>query len=182
MADEEHSEEDESDRDEAEEAGGDSEANGAGEADNDGGSEPGDWERKPSEPEDRRHDDGSAELAKPSDDDDDDAAEQKAGDATAGDDDEGFDRPEPPDETGVGEAGQTLQDEAEPLLGGRDVKTPAGPLPTLSLVGMAAFVIVFCIAFFGLWALLGGIGILVGIVLGTALGLGAMKLLADRAR
>ncbi|MEJ7875448.1 MAG: hypothetical protein WKF62_02220 [Solirubrobacterales bacterium] len=178
MPDEERTQADGSEHDEPKEAG---EASDGSDAGNDGGSEPGDWERKPSEPEDRRHDDGSAPLAKPSDDDDEDVAEQQAGDVTSGDD-EGFDRPEPPDETGVGEAGQGLQDEAEPLLGGRGVSTPAGPLPTLSLVGMAVFVAVFCIAFFALWALLGGIGILVGIVVGTALGLGAMKLLADRAR
>jgi len=181
MVDQERTEEDESDHDEAAESGEVSDETNAEEGGSDGGTQPGDWERKPSEPDDRRHDDGSVELAEPSDDDDDDSAEQQAGDVTAGDD-EGFDRPDAPDETGVGETGQRLQDEAEPLLGGRAVKTPAGPLPTLSLVGIAAFIIVFCVAFFGLWALLGGIGILVGIIVGTALGLGAMKLIADRAR
>ena len=180
MADEERTEEDKSAPHEPEEVGEDPSADGD-KADSDGGSEPGDWERKPSEPDSRRHDDGSEPLAEPSDDDDDDAAEQQAGDVTSGDD-EGFSRPDAPDETGIGESGQRLQDEAEPLLGGREVKTPTGPVPTLSLVGMAAFVVVFCIAFFGLWALLGGIGILVGMVVGTALGLGAMKLLADRAQ
>ena len=49
-------------------------------------------------------------------------------------------------------------------------------------MGIAAFIVVFCIAFFALWALLGGIGLLIGIIVGTALGLGAMKLLAGSAR
>jgi hypothetical protein len=41
--------------------------------------------------------------------------------------------------------------------------------------------VIFCAAFFGLWGGLGNIGILLGIVVGAALGLGAMKLMADRA-
>ena len=141
MADEERTEEDKSAPDEPEEVGEDPSADGD-KADSDGGSEPGDWERKPSEPDSRRHDDGSEALAEPSDDDDDDAAEQQSGDITTGDD-EGFSRPDAPDEASIGESGQRLQDQAEPLLGGRGVKTPAGPVPTLSLVGMAAFVVVF---------------------------------------
>jgi hypothetical protein len=45
---------------------------------------------------------------------------------------------------------------------------------------MAVFVVVFCAAFFGLWALLGNLGIFLGLFVGAALGLGAMKLIADR--
>lgn len=143
---------------------------------------PGDWERRPADEEDLRHDDGSEPLAEPAgDDQDDDLAEQEAGDVKAGDD-EGFDRPDPPEEAGLEDSGSALERHGEPLLEGSEVKTPVGGVPTRSLVAMAAFVIIFCAAFFGLWALLGNLGILLGIVAGVALGLGAMKLLADRER
>ncbi len=145
---------------------------------------PGDWERKPADKEDLRHDDDSEPLAEPSDEDDDNLAEQEAGDATAGkdeDEDEGFDRPDPPDEAGLEDTGGALAEHGEPLLQGSEVKTPIGGLPTRSLLAMLAFVVVFCLAFFGLWALLGNIGILLGIFVGAALGLGAMKLIADQA-
>jgi len=145
------------------------------------GTKPGDWERQPADKEDLRHDDGSEPLASPKDDDEDDLAEQEAGDVTASDD-EGFDRPETPDEAGVGEAGGALERHAEPLLQGSSLKTPVGAVPALSIVGIVAFIVVFCLAFFGLWALLGGFGLFLGILVGTALGFGAMKLLADRAR
>ena len=65
---------------------------------------PGDWERKPADEEDLRHDDGSEPLAEPADEGDDDLAEQEAGDVSAGDD-EGFDRPDPPDEAGLEDSG-----------------------------------------------------------------------------
>src|SRR5687768_1296160 len=65
---------------------------------------PGDWERKPADKEDLRHDDGSEPLAEPSDSDEDDLAEKEAGEVSAGDD-EGFDRPDPPDEAGVEDTG-----------------------------------------------------------------------------
>lgn len=145
------------------------------------GTKPGDWERKPADKDDLRHDDSAEPPPKPlGDDADDDLAEQEAGDITAGDD-EGFDRPDPPDETGVGEAGEKLEGHAQPFLEGPEIKTPVGAVPTRSILGIVAFIVVFCIAFFVLWGLLGGIGILVGIVVGAALGLGAMKLLGDRA-
>ena len=142
---------------------------------------PGEWERKPADEEDLRHDDGSEPLAEPSDEDDDDLAEQEAGDAGTGGD-EGFDRPDPPDEAGLEDTGGSLERHGEPLLQGSEVKTPVGGVPARSLLAMAAFVIVFCVAFFGLWALLGNLGILLGIIAGAALGFGAMKLLADRER
>jgi len=143
----------------------------------DEGTEPGGWERKPSDEEDRRHDDDSEPLAEPSDDDDDDLAEREAGDKSAGDD-EGFDRPEPPDEEEVGEFGGRLEERAEPLLRGPEFRTPAGPLPTRSLLGIGIFIVVWCAVFFGLWALMGGIGILLGIFLGTAAGFFAVKFVA----
>jgi len=51
-----------------------------------------------------------------------------------------------------------------------------------SLAGIAAFLGVFLVVFFAFWAWLGGIGIVLGMIVGAALGFGAMKLLADRAR
>ena len=140
---------------------------------------PGEWERKPADPEDLRHDDGSEPLAPPRDESDDDLAEEEAGDEGAGD--EGFDRPDPPDEAGLEDTGSALERHSEPLLEGSEVKTPVGELPTRSLLAMAVFVLVFCAVFFALWGLLGNLGILLGLLAGTALGLGAVKLLADRA-
>jgi hypothetical protein len=142
---------------------------------------PGDWERKPADEEDLRHDDGTEPLPEPSDDDDDDLAEREAGEVSAGDD-EGFDRPDPPEEAGLEDSGDALEEHGEPLLQGPEVKTPVGGVPTRSLLAMAAFIVVFCIVFFALWGLLGNIGIFLGIFVGGALGLGAMKLLADRER
>jgi len=142
---------------------------------------PGDWERKPADEEDLRHDDGTEPLPEPSDDGDDDLAEQEAGEVSAGDD-EGFDRPDPPDEAGLEDSGDALEEHGEPLLQGSEVKTPVGGVPTRSLLAMAVFVVVFCLAFFALWGLLGNLGIFLGIFVGGALGLGAMKLLADRER
>jgi hypothetical protein len=139
---------------------------------------PGDWERKPADEEDLRHDDGTEPLPEPSDEGDDDVAEQEAGDVSAGDED--FDRPDPPDEAGLEDTGESLAKHGAPLLEGRELATPIGGLPTRSLLAMFTFVMVFCAAFFVLWALLGNLGILVGILAGAALGLGAMKLLADR--
>ena len=141
---------------------------------------PGEWERKPAAEEDLRHDDGSEPLAPPSDEDDDNLAEQEAGDVSASDD-EGFDRPDPPDEAGVEDTGGALERHSEPLLEGSEVKTPIGGLPSRSLLAMAVFVVVFCAAFFALWGLLGNFGILLGLIAGTALGLASVKLLADRA-
>ena len=141
---------------------------------------PGDWERKPADPDDLRHDDGSEPLEPPSKDGDEDLAEQEAGDVSAGDD-EGFHRPDPPEEAGVEDTGETLSKHSGPLLEGPEIPTPFGGVPTRSLLAMAAFVLVFCLAFFVLWGLLGSIGILLGIIAGVALGLVAMKLLADRA-
>ena len=142
---------------------------------------PGEWERKPADPEDLRHDDGTEPLAPPSDESDDDLAEHEAGDDGAGGGDEGFDRPDPPDEAGVEDTAAVLETHGEPLLEGAEIRTPIGGLPTRFLLAMAAFVVVFCIAFFAFWGLLGNLGILLGILAGTALGLGAVKLLADRA-
>ena len=151
------------------------------EATEENATQPGDWERKPADKEDLRHDDGSEPLAEPSDESDDDLAEQEAGDVSD-EDDEGFDRPDPPDEAGLEDTGEALEKHSTPLLEGPHVETPIGDLPTRSLLAMFTFVMVFCAAFFLLWALLGNIGILLGILAGTALGLGAMKLLADRAK
>lgn len=190
-------EEERSDADEESENSGDEEAReeeapeasddeGANDSEDQDVTAPGDWERQPADEEDLRHDDSSEPLAEPGGDDvDDDLAEQEAGDATAGDDDndddEDFDRPDPPDEAGLEDTGGVLEEHAEPLLEGSEVKTPIGGLPTRSLLAMLAFVVVFCVAFFGLWGLLGNIGILLGIFVGAALGLGAMKLVADQA-
>lgn len=96
--------------------------------------------------------------------------EGQTGDPQGGDDSPGaFD-----------EGAGRVAEEAEPLLDGKTVSSPVGPLPTRSLTAIAAFLVVFVIAFFALWGLLGGIGILLGTVVGAALGLGAMKLVADR--
>jgi hypothetical protein len=152
------------------------------EASEEDATEPGGWERKPADKEDLRHDDGSEPLAEPlGDDADDDLAEREAGDVSAGDD-EGFDRPEPPDEAGLEDTGGALGEHAEPFLHGSEVKTPVGAVPKRSLLAMAVFVVIFCVAFFALWGLLGNLGILLGILVGGALGMGAMKLLADRER
>ena len=143
----------------------------------DDGTKAGEWERKPSNEEDRRHDDESEPLAEPSDHDDDDLAEQEAGDVRARDD-EGFDRPDTTDEDGVGDFGGRLEHEARPLLRGREFGTPAGPLPTRSIVAIGVFIVVWLAVFFGMWALMGGIGILFGMILGTVAGLGAVKFVA----
>lgn len=147
---------------------------------------PGEWERKPADEEDLRHDDDAEPLAEPlGEDEDDDLAEQEAGDIRANDDaddDEDFDRPDAQEEAGLEDTGGALEQHGEPLLQGSAVKTPVGGVPVRSLVAMAAFVVVFCLAFFALWGLLGNFGILLGIIAGVALGLGAMKLLADRER
>lgn len=143
--------------------------------------EPGEWERKPADAEDLRHDDGSEPLAEPSDSHDDDLAEKEAGDVSVGDD-EGFDRPDPPEEAGLEDTGGALEHHAEPFLQGSEVKTPVGAVPSRSLVAMAAFIVVFCVVFFALWGLLGSLGILLGLLAGPALGFVAMKLLADRER
>lgn len=142
--------------------------------------EPGDWERKPSQPEDRRYDDGSEPLAEPSEDAEDDLAEREAGDVRSGD--KGYDEPDPPDDEGLEETGTALERHGEPLLTGGDVPTPVGAVPSQSLLAMGAFVGVFCVVFFGLWALLGNLGIFLGILAGGAAGLAAMKMLADRER
>ncbi len=191
MADDERSDEDRARRerkrgaerrppDESEEPSGEDESADSEESKE--GTQPGDWERKPADEEDLRHDDSSEPLAEPlGDDADDDLAEQEAGDVTAGDD-EDFDRPEPSDETDVDEAGSALGRHAEPLLGGSEVSTPLGGIPMLSIAGIVAMVVVFCVAFFVVWALIdGSLGIFLGILAGTALGMGAMKLLAMRA-
>ncbi len=140
----------------------------------------GDWERKPADEKDLRHDDGSEPLAEPSDEGDDDLAEKESGDVSAGDD-EGFDRPDMPDEAGLEDTGETLGKHSEPLLEGSELKTPVGGLPSRSLLAMAVFIVIVCAAYFGLWALMGNFGILLGIIVGAALGLGAMKLMAARA-
>ena len=143
--------------------------------------EPGEWERKPADEEDLRHDDGTEPIAEPSDDAADDQAEQEAGDVRDGED-EGFDRPDTTEEAGLEDTGGVLEEHAEPFLQGSEVKTPVGAVPKRSLVAMGAFVVVFCAVFFGLWALLGNLGIFLGIFAGAALGLVAMKLLAERER
>ena len=142
---------------------------------------PGEWERKPADEEDLRHDDGTEPLPEPSDDADDDLAEQEEGDAGAGDD-EGYDRPDQEDEAGLEDTGDALERHSEPFLQGPEVKTPVGAVPGRSLVAMGAFIVIFCAVFFALWGLLGNLGIFLGIIAGAALGLGAMKLLADRER
>ena len=180
--------EDEQERDsdeagEAQEAKRDQESDGAEETQD--VTAPGDWERKPADEEDLRHDDDSEPLAEPlGDEEDDDLAEQEAGDVSASDedDDEDFDRPDTEEEAGLEDTGGALEQHGEPLLQGSAVRTPVGGVPVRSLVAMAAFVVIFCLAFFGLWELLGNFGILLGIIVGVALGLGAMKLLADRER
>ena len=80
-------------------------------------------------------------------------------------------------------ATDTAESQAAPLMGGDTISTPVGPLPSLSLLAVAAFIVVFCVAFFALWSLIGGaLGIFAGIVVGTALAFAALKLLADRER
>jgi hypothetical protein len=136
---------------------------------------PGEWERKPSEPEERRHDDDAEPPVPPSDDADDDQAEQEEDGSIP---DEHPDGADSADE----DTGGPLERHAEPLMQGSELNTPGGPVPTRSLVAMGVFIAVFCAAFLGLWALLGTFGIFLGIVAGIALGLGALKLLADRER
>ena len=139
---------------------------------------PGEWERKPSDPEDLRHDDGSKPLAPPAGEDEaDDLAEREEGAVKASDDDDA----DQPEEADPEDAGGALERHSEPLLEGSEVKTPMGALPGRSLLAMAVFVLVFCIAFFVLWGLFGNLGILLGLIAGTALGLFSVKLLAERA-
>ena len=46
------------------------------------------------------------------------------------------------------------------------------------MLAIGIFVVVWCAVFFGMWALMGGIGILLGIILGTAAGFGAIRFVA----
>lgn len=142
---------------------------------------PGEWERQPGDEEEMRHDDGVEPPADPDESSEEDEAEQEAGDA--GGSDEGFDRPDTADNAELEDTGTRLGEEAEPLLEGPEVRTPIGPVPTRSLVGMGAFIVAFCVGFFILWALIDdAFGIFLGLVVGTALGLAAVKLFADRSR
>jgi hypothetical protein len=76
-----------------------------------------------------------------------------------------------------------MESESKPFLGGETKATPAGPLPALSLVAIGAFIAIFTGAFFGLWTAVGGaLGVFVGIVAGTALAFGVLKVLADHKR
>lgn len=105
------------------------------------------------------------------------------GEPTAEELEEGDARPGGDDEPGAFDnAAGKMSDQAAPLLEGKAAATPAGPLPVSSLAGIAAFLGVFLVVFFAFWAWLGGIGIVLGMIVGAALGFGAVKLLADRAR
>jgi hypothetical protein len=142
--------------------------------------DPGDWERKPGDESEMRHDDDAQPPVPPEESSSDDEAEQEAGDAGA---DKGYDEPESEDGADLEDAGTRLEDEAQPFLEGPEVKTPVGSVPTRSLIAVGAFVMVFCLVFFVVWALLDdSFGIFLGIVLGAALAIGAVKLLADRER
>ncbi len=123
----------------------------------DEGTEAGGWERKPSDEEDRRHDDGSEPLAEPSDEDDDDLAEQEAGESARGTTKAST---VPTRRTrGRGDSGGRLEERTEPLLRGLGVRNPrwapCRPGPSLAI---GVFVVVWCAVFFGMWALMGGIG------------------------
>lgn len=100
-----------------------------------------------------------------------------AAEATEGDD---YDRPDDAHEGG-GAAVSTFGDKAKPLLEGSKVGPDDKSVPMRFLLSAGAFIAILLVCFFGFWALLGGLGIFVGVVVGTALGLGAMKLMADRA-
>lgn len=69
----------------------------------------------------------------------------------------------------------TLDREAEPLQRGDAIGTPFGPLPKRSLAGMAIMVVVAVVVYLLAWALLGTLGLLLGLIPAAALGLLAAR-------
>jgi len=63
-----------------------------------------------------------------------------------------------------------LERESEPLQRGDALDTPLGPLPVRSLIAMAAMLAVSVVVYLLAWALLGGIGLLLGWIPAAALG------------
>ena len=63
-----------------------------------------------------------------------------------------------------------LEREAEPFQDGDAIDTPFGPLPKRSLAGMAIMVVVAVIVYLLAWALLGTLGLLLGLIPAAALG------------
>ena len=64
----------------------------------------------------------------------------------------------------------TLERESEPLRKGDALSTPAGPLPTRSLIGMGLMVAVAVAVYFVAWGLLGTLGLLLGWIPAAAAG------------
>jgi hypothetical protein len=68
-----------------------------------------------------------------------------------------------------------LEREAEPLQHGEALDSPFGPLPRRSLGAMAVMVVVAVVVYLVLWALLGTLGLLLGLIPAAALGLLAAR-------
>ena len=73
------------------------------------------------------------------------------------------------------DAADVLEREAEPLQRGRTLDSPFGPLPVRALIAIAAFLAVSVVVYIAAWALLGGIGLLLGLLPAAALGLLAAR-------
>ena len=72
-------------------------------------------------------------------------------------------------------ATDVLEREAEPFQRGDAIDSPFGPLPKRSLGGMAIMVIVAVVVYVAIWALLGTLGLLLGLIPAAALGLLAAR-------
>lgn len=67
------------------------------------------------------------------------------------------------------------------LQQGRQVSLGEGGVPVRSMAAVGIFVAVFAVSYLLCWAVLGGLGFIVGFIVGGALGAFAVKLYADRA-
>lgn len=82
---------------------------------------------------------------------------------------------QPPVAESKPKATDVLEREAEPLQQGETYDSPFGPLPKRSLGGMAVMVVVAVLVYVAAWALLGTLGLLLGLIPAAALGLLAAR-------
>ena len=100
------------------------------------------------------------------------ALEETSEDQTAEDLEEGTSAPTAEKSAG---ALDVLEREAEPFQKGEAFDSPFGPLPKRSLSAMAVMVIVAVVVYLIVWALLGTLGLLLGLIPAAALGLLAAR-------
>jgi Flp pilus assembly protein TadB len=86
------------------------------------------------------------------------------------------------DDSAVDEMRGQLERSGERLQEGRQVNLPGdSALPARSLVAIAIFVVVFVLVYLLCWAVMGTIGLAVGVLIALAASAFAVKLYADRA-